>query len=107
MERHWTGSWSELKKIERENRDLEGCLTEVLTLWLKGNYNSERFGEPSWELLARAVADPAGGNNPALAEEITRQYGGVNIWCWSCWFRYKFIDWLNFGLASHFVMYAM
>ena len=65
---------SELKKIERENRDnLEDCLTEVLTLWLKKAYNTERFGEPSWELLARAVAHPAGGNNPALAQEIGRK----------------------------------
>ena len=66
---------SELKKIERENRDsLEDCLTEVLILWLNGNYNTERFGDPSWELLARAVADPAGGNNCALAEEIGNKY---------------------------------
>ena len=62
---------SELKKIERENRDnLEDCLTEVLTLWLKRNYNTEKFGEPSWELLAKAVAHPSGGNNVALAKNI-------------------------------------
>ena len=62
---------SELKKIERENRDnLEDCLTEVLTLWLNKAYVTEKFGEPSWELLARAVGHPAGGNNPALAEDI-------------------------------------
>ena len=65
---------SELKRIERENKDnLEDCLTEVLTLWLKKAYNTERFGEPSWELLARAVAHPAGGDNPALVEEIGRK----------------------------------
>ena len=69
---------SKLKRIERENRDnLEDCLTEVLTLWLNGTYNTERFGEPSWELLARAVAHPAGGNNPALAEEIAKKDGGI------------------------------
>ena len=78
---------SELKRIERENRDnLEDCLTEALALWLNKAYNTERFGEPSWELLARAVADPAGGNNPALAEEIAKKWymtskikGGVNV----------------------------
>ena len=31
----------QVKRIERENRDLEDCLTEVLTLWLKRNYNTE------------------------------------------------------------------
>ena len=69
---------SELKNIEKDNRDsVEDCLTEVLTLWLNKAYNTERFGEPSWELLARAVAHPAGGNNPALAEEIARKDGGT------------------------------
>ena len=69
---------SELKKIEKDNRDsVEDCLTEVLTLWLNKAYKYERFGEPSWELLARAVAHPAGGNNPALAEEIAKKHGGI------------------------------
>ena len=70
---------SELKRIERENRSTSDCLTRILTLWLKKAYNTERFGEPSWDLLARAVADPAGGNNPALAEEIANKYGGEHI----------------------------
>ena len=71
---------SELKKIEKDNRDsVEDCLTEALTLWLNKAYNTERFGEPSWELLARAVGHPAGGNNPALAEQIAMKYGGITI----------------------------
>ena len=70
---------SELKKlIMKDNRgNLEHCLTEVQTLWLKKGYNTERFGGPSWELLARAVGHPAGGNNPALAEEIAKKYEGT------------------------------
>ena len=64
---------SQLKKIEKENRDLEDCVTEILTLWLSKNYNTERFGEPSWTLLAEAVANPAGGNNTALAQEIAKK----------------------------------
>ena len=64
---------SQLKKIEKENRDLEDCVTEMVTLWLQKNYNTERFGEPSWELLAAAVGDPAGGNDPALVEEIAKK----------------------------------
>ena len=62
----------QVKRIERDNRDPEDCLTEVLTLWLKRNYNTERFGEPSWGMLARAVGHRSGGNNPALAGEIAR-----------------------------------
>ena len=68
---------SQLDDIENDNRYASDCLTKVLTLWLKKAYNTERFGEPSWELLARAVAHPAGGNNPALAEEIAKKYGGT------------------------------
>ena len=68
---------SQLKKIEKENRDLDDCLIEMLTLWLNKNYNTKRFGEPSWELLASAVKDRAGGNNAALAETITQTYGGI------------------------------
>ena len=63
---------SQLNTIGRGNGDVEDCLTEMLTLWLQKNYNTERFGEPSWELLARAVGHPAGGNNSALAEDIKR-----------------------------------
>ena len=60
----------QLDVIEKDNRDSSDCLTKMLTLWLKKNYNTERFGEPSWELLAAAVGDPAGGNNPALGEKM-------------------------------------
>ena len=64
-----------LKVIERNDRDCSDCLTEVLTLWLKKNYNSRRFGEPSWELLATAVRDPAGGNDPSLADSFAEVIG--------------------------------
>ena len=66
-----------LDEIEKDNRDSGDCLTKVLTLWLKKNYNTERFGEPSWELLARAAGNPAGGNDSALAAKIAERHGGV------------------------------
>ena len=67
---------SQLNTIGRGNGDVEDCLTEMLTLWLQKNYNTERFGEPSWELLVAAVGDPAGGDNPTLAEQIA--HGNYN-----------------------------
>ena len=74
----------ELKKIEMERRDPEDCLTESLHMWLKGNYDIERFGEPSWELLDRAVAHTSGGNNPALAKEITKpQVNNISLFIFS------------------------
>ena len=65
----------QLKKIEKENRDdLDDCLSEALSLWLNKSYNTEKFGEPTWELLAKAVGHRSGGNNPALADEIRQRH---------------------------------
>ena len=72
-------NYSQLKKIERENRDLDDCLNEMLSLWLAKTYNTQKFGEPSWELLAAAVCHSSGGNNPALADSITERHGGTHL----------------------------
>ena len=55
----------------------KACLLEVLNQWLKKTYNVKRFGEPSWELIVKAVSDPAGGNNHALAEKIAQKHQGI------------------------------
>ena len=64
---------AQLDRIEADNRKVEDSLTEVLKLWLKKSYNTMKFGEPSWHLLAKAVGHPCGGNNPALAEILHRK----------------------------------
>ena len=64
-----------LDVIEAENQDINSCLTKTLGLWLKKNYDTKQFGEPSWKLLADAVAHPAGGNNCAVADNIIRAKG--------------------------------
>ena len=56
--------------------DVIACLTETLTEWLNKSYNTSRFGPPSWKLLVAAVANPAGGNDGALAEQIAQKYNG-------------------------------
>ena len=53
------------------------CLLEVLIQWLKKTYNVKLFGEPSWKLLVKAVSDPAGGNDCALAEKIAQRHQGI------------------------------
>ena len=70
---------AQLSEIESDHGTVDDCLTEVLHLWLKKAYDSERFGDPSWTLLARAVGNPAGGNNKALAEMIHEKYGGICV----------------------------
>ena len=64
-----------LRRIQANHpTDVEECLTEALTEWLNESYNISRFGLPSWKLLVAAVADPAGGNDRALAERIALKY---------------------------------
>ena len=54
--------------------DPVACLTEVVTEWLKKNYNSSRFGEPTWQWVVEVVAHPAGGNDSALAAAIGERH---------------------------------
>ena len=62
----------ELDKMDPRNPDR--CLSDVLESWLKRNYDTERFGLPTWRWLVEIVADPAGGNDAALADKIARKH---------------------------------
>ena len=50
------------------------CLFHVITNWLKRNYNTEKFGPPTWRRLVEVVADESGGNDRALAGKIAREH---------------------------------
>ena len=64
------------------------CLSEMLTCWLKRNYNVKRFGEPTWRAVVKVVAHPAAGENCALALSIAKQHLGKsydsNCFCVYC-----------------------
>ena len=60
-------------RIQSEDVNVSDCLRAMLTLWLKQDYNVDRFGEPSVEMLKEAVRHRLGGNNPALADRISIQ----------------------------------
>ena len=51
-------------------QDPNGCLMYVLEQWLKGNYDTKQFGHPSWRKVCEVTAEPAGGDNRALALKI-------------------------------------
>ena len=77
-----------LVRIENEYSGVaEDCLTGVLTVWLNQNYNTDRFGEPSWELLAQAVGHPAGGKSAKLSNDIRLRhlYGTKFTFCVLLW----------------------
>ena len=65
-----------LDRIETDRRDAKSCLSEVVTEWLNHSYKTERFGLPSWKMLADAVGHRSGGNNNALARKIANKYNG-------------------------------
>ena len=64
----------DLNRITAEGRPVSDCLTDMLELWLNQNYDVIKYGEPSWQMLENAVRARAGGNNPALADQIHRKY---------------------------------
>ena len=53
------------------------CLEEVIIKWLQKGYNYQRHGCPTWRTLVKAVGDPAGGNDCALAETIAKEHLGM------------------------------
>ena len=64
-----------LDAIRVENiGDPTACLTSMVTHWLKRKYNVVRFGEPTWQRLVDAVANPAGGANMTLARDMARRH---------------------------------
>jgi len=50
------------------------CMIAVLTNWLRKNYVVVQFGEPTWRIVVKVVANPAGGNNFALASRIAGKH---------------------------------
>jgi len=49
---------AKLEEIERaHSSDPNNCLTATMIEWLKKNYKTEKFGDPSWRSLVKAVRD--------------------------------------------------
>lgn len=65
-----------LKEIAASNQtgNPSDCLYEVLVNWVNRNYNTERFGEPTWRRVVEVVADSSAGDNAALARTIAMDH---------------------------------
>ena len=50
------------------------CLKDVLSTWLKENYDTLKHGFPSWRNLCKAIVSPAGAGNQSLAVDIAEQH---------------------------------
>lgn len=59
---------------EKESADPKKCLSQVLQEFLKKNYNTDKYGLPSWRLLVVAVSHKEGGENAGLALTIAKDH---------------------------------
>ena len=55
---------------EKYDHDPHQALQKVVDAWLKQKYDVSTFGPPTWQMLVRAIDNPAGGNDHQLAEKI-------------------------------------
>lgn len=66
---------NDIEVIRRNNLgDSQACLNDTMALWLEDNYNTARFGRPSWRALVKVVMKM----DKALAQEIANQHRGIS-----------------------------
>ena len=65
---------SQLEMIHHDNRTCEEYVTAMVTEWLNQAYDVTQYGMPTLQRLSEAVISPAGGNNPAAADDILRPW---------------------------------
>ena len=65
---------SDLKRIRENCSSEEDALKDVLLLWLRKQYNTKRFGPPTWRMLVEAVDKESGGNDHELAKKIASKH---------------------------------
>lgn len=68
---------SDLEVIQGGSGTPRDYLRQTLSTWLRRNYNTKRFGEPTWAKLVEALSNSAGGGNPHLAQQIARRHRGT------------------------------
>ena len=66
----------DLSAIKNDQSDSsDDCLREGLDRWLRGgDYDTKKHGRPTWRSLVEAVANPAGGDDHALAMDIAEKH---------------------------------
>ena len=75
---------AELDSVKVDESKSARALSGVLQAWLKHNYNTKKYGPPTWRKLVEAVDSPAGGNNHALAKAIASEHpiGNPFLFAW-------------------------
>ncbi|CAI8019655.1 Caspase-8 [Geodia barretti] len=66
---------AQVQTIRAKHRgDLDACMDEAISVWLRRDYMDDKFGPPTWRSLVKAIAAKAGGQYPALADEIAEAH---------------------------------
>ena len=65
---------NKLDEIEAEGKPPRACLRKVFDCWLKRDYDYKSRGVPTLRMLCNCIKSKSGGADPALADEITKEY---------------------------------
>ena len=81
LSNHWDSigimlglSPKKLDEIEAEGKPPRACLRKVFDCWLKRDYDNKSRGVPTLRMLCNCIKSKSGGADPALANEITKEY---------------------------------
>ena len=58
-----------ISKLDQIKGEMKDCLMEMLKQWLNRNYDTVKYGEPSWRKLAEAVGHENGAVFKTIAEQ--------------------------------------
>lgn len=56
------------------SHDIDQAFDKILLGWLKQQYNTVKYGLPTWKRLVEAIDHSAGGSNHALAMKIAASH---------------------------------
>ena len=86
LSNHWDSigimlglSSNKLDKIEAESKTARACLRKVFDCWLKRDYDYKSNGVPTLRMLCNCIMSKSGGADPALADEIAKEYSVSQI----------------------------
>ena len=65
-----------LESIRHTEHSDQMQMTKMLTEWLRRNYDTQRFGMPTWKKLVEAIKARTGGGNTALTQRIAEKHLG-------------------------------
>ena len=75
------------------------ALITVVEIWLQQQYNVQRHGPPTWQMLVKAIDSPAGGNDHTLARKIASKHP-AGEYMYTCSLNFTFTHstfWISAG----------